>query len=375
MSTMVHHKIIGAIYRQIAKPLFFLIPPEDIHDFFLMVGHLLGKCVCAKKFLSILFSYQDKKLEQTILGIHFRNPVGLSEGYDKDAKLLEILPSVGFGFTQVGTVTLHPYEGNPKPRLVRLPLSKAILVNYGLKNIGIEKIIKRILSYKNINIPYSISIGKTNSCETTGMEDGIKDYVECYRRAADASIGDFYTINISCPNTFGGEPFATPEKLERLLPEMMKVQDKKPVFLKMPINLAWSEFKLLLDVAVKYKISGVIIGNLNKDHKDPSVIEGEMADDAKGGISGKPTWDLSNSLISQTYKTYGKSLVIIGVGGIFTASDAYEKIRRGASLIQLIAGLIYGGPQTVAQINEGLAKMMEKDGYKNIEEAVGTCNQ
>lgn len=374
MSFMIHHKVIGAIYRQVAKPLFFLVPPEDIHDFFLMFGHILGKCACMRRLLKFIFDYKNEKLEQEILGLRFANPVGLSEGYDKDAKLLEILPSIGFGFTQVGTVTLHPYGGNPKPRLTRLPKSKAILVNYGLKNIGVKQIIKKIKKYKNISLPYSISIGKTNSCDTTSIDKGIEDYVECYKKSVEACVGDFYTINISCPNTFGGEPFTTPDKLDRLLKEIRKCRNKKPIFIKMPINLSWEEFKSLLDVIVSNKIEGVIIGNLNKNHKDPSVKD-MLAGDAKGGISGKPTWDLSNCLISQTYKVYGNSLVIIGVGGIFTASDAYEKIRRGASLVQLITGLVYGGPQTIAQINEELVMMMQKDGYKNISEAVGTYRE
>ncbi|MFO0703586.1 MAG: quinone-dependent dihydroorotate dehydrogenase [Patescibacteria group bacterium] len=357
-------------YQLIAKPLFFLVKPEIIHDFFLEFGHLLGKCICAKKFFAFLFSYENKKLEQNVLGIHFRNPVGLSEGYDKDAKLLSILPSIGFGFTQVGTVTINPYEGNPKPWLVRLKKSKAILVNYGLKNIGIEKIAKRLKSYGKIKIPYSISIGKTNSCDTINLDDGIADYKKCFDFAIKSNLADFYTINISCPNTFGGEPFTTPEKLSRLLAVLMTMQSKKPVFLKMPINLPWEQFQTLLDEAVRQKVSGVIIGNLNKDHHDKSLVE-ILPENAKGGISGLPTKDLSNTLISETYKYYGDKLKIIGVGGIFTAHDAYDKIKRGATLLQIITGLIYQGPQTVGEINEGLVQLLEKDGYNNIGEAVG----
>lgn len=365
------YELFGAIYRVVVKPIFFLFQPEDIHDFFLAFGRLAGKCYCLKKVFEAFFAYQDKRLEQNILGIFFRNPIGLSEGYDKDANILDMLPAIGFGFTQVGTVTYMPYGGNPKPRLTRLQKSKAILVNYGLKNIGVEKITKKLKKYKSIKIPYSISVGKTNSCDTTNLEDGIADYRNCYKVLIDENIGNFYTINISCPNTFGGEPFTTPEKLGRLLDVLMPMQSAKPVLLKMPINLSWEEFKTLLDVAVSKKVHGVIIGNLNKNHLDPSIKD-VLPSGAKGGISGLPTRDLSNKLILETYKTYGKKLTIIGVGGVFTAEDAYEKIKRGASLVQLITGLIYGGPQIVGAINKGLVALLQKDGYNNISEAIGT---
>jgi len=371
---MKKYDLFKKVYQTIVKPVFFFIPPENIHEFFLSFGNIAGRCICFQKLVELLFSYQNKKLEQTILDINFKNPVGLSEGYDKDAKLLDMLPSIGFGFTQVGTVTYKPYEGNPKPWLTRLQKSKAILVNYGLKNIGVFEIIKKLKGYKKIMIPYSVSVGKTNSCDTTNLDDGIADYQSCYKALIDAGVGNFFTLNISCPNTFGGEPFTTPEKLERLLAVLMPMQSDKPVFLKMPINLPWDEFKTLLDVAVSNKVQGVIIGNLNKNHKDPNVKD-ILPGDAKGGISGLPTKELSNNLISETYKLYRKKLIIIGVGGIFSAEDAYEKIKRGASLVQLITGLIYCGPQTVGAINNGLVTLLQKDGYNSIGEAIGQYHE
>lgn len=363
--------IFSYTYIKALKPLLFTQDPEFVHDRFTDIGSLLGRFEGTREITSMLFDHKPDSIKQTIKGITFKSPVGLSAGFDKDANLMDILSSLGFGFTQVGTVTLHPYKGNPKPRLYRLPESKGIVVYYGLKNMGVMKIIEKVKQRKNKKFPISISIGKTNSDQTCTTDAGIADYKACLEEVIKADIGNFYTINISCPNTFGGEPFTTPAKLEALMKELKKTKYKKPLFVKMPINLAWKQFDGLLQTLVKYKVDGVIIGNLNKNYNDP-LIKDSIPDTIKGGISGKPTELLSNNLIEKTYRKYKNKLVIVGVGGIFSAEDAYEKIKRGASLVQLITGMIYQGPQLIGEINKGLDELLKKDGYRNISEAVGT---
>ncbi len=367
-------KVIGFLYKKALKPVLFKFDPERVHDHFIKAGHLLGKSSVTRKATKAIFCYQNDRLKQIVDGIEFSNPVGLSAGFDKDANLLQILPSLGFGFMQVGSVTLKPYEGNPQPRLYRLPKSKGIVVYYGLKNIGVEKIIKRIKGYGKIDFPYSVSIAKTNDSCTVKLRDGINDYFGSLEKLVNEGIGDMYTINISCPNTFGGEPFTTPDKLDALLSKLKSIKTQKPMYVKMPINLAWTDFNELLKVIVKHKLNGVIIGNLQKNHNDPSIKD-FIPENIKGGISGKPTWKLSNDLIAKTYKEYQGQLTIIGVGGIFNANDAYEKIKLGANLVQLITGMIYEGPQLIGEINKGLVKLLEKDGFSNISEAVGTYHQ
>lgn len=363
-------KIISFLYQYLARPIFFQFDAELVHNLISYLGSLLGKYEFGRRFTKYLFYYSNPLLKQKVAGISFDNPVGLSAGFDKDANLIHILPNVGFGFTEIGTVTLKPYKGNPKPRLYRLKKSKGLVVYYGLKNIGVEKIVEKIKKRPS-KFPIIFSIGKTNDSYTSSDEAGIKDYKECLRYANEQNSGDIYDINISCPNTFGGEPFTTDKKLENLLFELNKVRVKKPIFIKMPINIDWKDFKKMLDVAVKYKITGVIIGNLNKDHKDINVLD-TIPKNVKGGISGRPTWRLSNQLISKTYQVYGDKLVIIGVGGIFSAEDAYEKIKRGASLVQLITGMIYQGPQSIGEINRGLVRLVKRDGFKNISQAIGS---
>lgn len=371
---MIIRKIFGFYYKYGVKPVLFKFDPEFVHDSHTYAAKILSIIPFAKIFIKKIFRYEHPSLEQSIAGVNFSNPIGLSAGFDKDANLQNVLYQFGFGYMQVGSVTNKPYKGNPKPRLFRLPKSKGVVVYYGLKNKGVKKIIKKLKKYRNDNFPLSISIAKTNSDETSSDEGGINDYYECMKSLVKKQIGSFYTINISCPNTFGGEPFTTPEKLTRLLEKLSKIKTAKPVFIKMPINLEWVEFEKLLKVITKYNITGVIIGNLNKDHNSQTVKD-IIPEHIKGGISGKPTWELSNNLISKTYKEYGDKLKIVGVGGVFSAKDAYEKIKLGSSLVQLITGMIYEGPQLIGNINYDLVKLLEKDGYKNVSEAVGSAHR
>jgi dihydroorotate dehydrogenase len=368
---MILYSLIGLIYQRLLKPVFFLQDPELVHDRMSVLGTFLGKFAFIRAITKLVFRYDNEKyLGQTVAGMYFANPVGLSAGFDKNAKLLNILPSVGFGYMEVGSITHKPYEGNPKPRLYRLPKSQALVVYYGLKNDGVVALIPKLKAKRDENFKLFISVAKTNCKETSKTEEGANDYADCLRVLEREGVGDAYTINISCPNTFGGEPFTTPERLELLMKKISKLKIQKPVFVKMPINLGWNEFDALLKVILKYGLTGVVIGNLNKNHNDPSIKD-SIPGNIKGGISGKPTFELSNALISKTYKKYGDKFVIIGVGGIFSAEDAYEKIKRGASIVQLITGLIYKGPSVVGEINFGLMRLLREDGYKNVGEAVG----
>ncbi len=357
------------LYKRVAKPLFFRQDPETVHDRITRAGYLLGRNRLGRILAATIFRYNHPALEQKLWGLDFLNPVGLSAGFDKDARLYSIMESVGFGFSEIGTVTYGAYEGNPKPRLYRLPQSEGLVVNYGLKSNGVRAVIA-LLKTKIRSIPQIISIGRTNSLAITSREAGIADYYHCLKELVEARIGDAYEINISCPNTFGGEPFTNTDDLTSLLQKLYSLPVAKPIFLKMPINLPWGDFRKLLDMAITFGVQAVVIGNLNKDRTD-KTIKDTIPDYVKGAVSGKPTWELSNDLISRTYKYCGDKIKIIGVGGIFSAEDAYEKIKRGASLVELITGMIYEGPQLIGEINRGLTQLLVKDGYAHIQDAVG----
>lgn len=358
--------IIRFFYQKILKKIFFRIDPEVVHDHMVLVGKFLGNYAPTQHITRWLFNYTNKKLQQTILGITFSNPVGLSAGFDKNAELTDILPDVGFGFVEVGSVTGEPCSGNAKPRLWRLPKTKGLVVYYGLKNDGCEQIATR-LTNKKFRFPIGISIAKTNCQATADTTAGIADYVKAYTQLKNS--GDYITINISCPNAFGGQPFTDKDRLEKLLTAIDSVPAQKPLFLKISPDLTDQELDDVLTIAQQHNIAGFVCTNLTKNRDAITILDANLPD--KGGISGRVLNDISNKFITKIYtQTHGQK-IIIGVGGIFSAADTYEKIKRGASLVQLITGMIFEGPQLIGDINRGLVTLLEKDGYTNIAQAVG----
>lgn len=361
----IRNSFFGLCYRLVLKPVFFLFDPEDVHDFVSASGKILGTNFITRGFTKIMFGYKNSILEQKILGIDFKNPVGLSAGFDKDAVLMPILPNVGFGFEEVGSFTALPYEGNKKPRLYRLPEHQTLRVNYGLKNLGAELLHKRLYGQK-WKFPVGISIAKTNHPDTSIVENGIQDYFITYKKFQD--IGDYFTINISCPNTCEEKPiFAIPENLDLLLNKIFSIPKNKPLFIKLSPDLPEQQLNQILEVCNKYPVDGFVCTNLTKVNV--------FAHAGKGGFSGKSVADLSDQLIQKVYKFYGGKKIIMGVGGIFTAEDAYKKIRLGASLLQLITGMIFMGPQVISEINQGLTELLKKDGFARISEAIGVDNK
>ncbi|HUC78824.1 MAG TPA: quinone-dependent dihydroorotate dehydrogenase [Candidatus Saccharimonadales bacterium] len=362
-------------YQKVAKPLLFMQKPDSVHERLLIIGTKIQNIRVVQNIIHFSLAYSNNSyLRQKVLGIQFINPVGLSAGFDKNFELLPLLKSVGFGFMEGGSLTFEPCIGNPKPWFYRLPKTKSLVVNAGLANEGVKTIIKRIMLYPKStfdNFPINISVAKTNSKQASSETDAIEDYLGSLIQIKKSGVGDIITLNISCPNTYGGEPFTSPSRLEHLLKKVDRLHINKPIFIKMPSDLNWTEFDKLLQVVIKHQISGLTISNLAKDRGQIKLMD-PLPKSVKGNLSGKPTWDLSNNLIKQTYQKYGDRFIIIGVGGIFSAEDAYTKIKLGASLVELITGIIFEGPQLVGRINYDLVKLLKKDGYKSVHEAIGS---
>ncbi len=362
-------------YKHLTKRGFFLFDPELVHNFVTSQGQLFGKSKTLTNFLSKLFARKSPMLKQKIAGITFDGPIGLAAGFDYEAKLTQILAPIGFGFQTVGTITNLPYGGNPRPMLGRLPKSKSLMVNKGFKNLGAKNTAEK-LTNQTFKIPLGISIGKTNIISLRTQESAIADILSAFLVFESSNIKNtYYELNISCPNLYGNISFYPPKNLDELLTAVDKIKLRKPVFIKMPINETNGQTLKMLDVILRHKIAGVIFGNLQKDRKDSSLVPSEVSKFKKGYFSGLPTQKRSDELIALAYKHCGNKLVIIGCGGIFSAEDAYRKIKLGASLVQLITGLIYEGPTLVAQINNELPKLLERDGFKNITEAIGSGNR
>lgn len=327
----------------------------------------MGQWAVTRQFARTFFGFSHPVLRKNIAGIQLQNPIGLAAGFDYNGELTQILPDVGFGWHTIGTVTLLPYEGNKKPRLGRFPNSKSLLVNKGLKSLGAHQIIAN-LEHKHFRIPTGISIASTNTLFSSTKEQML-DFLTTFVLFEKSKVQHaYYELNISCPNTFGGEPFTSPDRLELLLQALDEVHISRPIFIKMPIDQSWEETQALLDVASRHDISGVIFGNLTKDHSNPDVHPDDAKEWAtkKGNLSGMPTFRRSTQHIKNTRKEYGSRFVIIGTGGIFDAQTAQEKIDAGADALQLITGMVFNGPHTIGNINAALANKLLNNRTDNI---------
>ncbi|MDE2312027.1 MAG: quinone-dependent dihydroorotate dehydrogenase [Patescibacteria group bacterium] len=357
----IRDSVVGFFYRKLLKPIFFLQDPEKVHDRMVTVGRFLAFSPLTRGLSGLLFGYQHPELEQEITGLRFKNPIGLAAGFDKEAFLPGILPSVGFAFEEAGSITAQPFEGNERPWMWRLPEHQALRINYGLKNSGAVNIHKRLAGQK-FGLILGISIAKTNSERTSHLAAGIEDYLASYRMFQD--VGDYFTINISCPNTCEAKPiFAEPENLDQLLQKMFILPKHKPVFIKLSPDLPEPQLLGILKLGQKYPVDGFVCTNLTKINS--------FGHQGKGGFSGKAVAPLADAMIAKVYRFYGGKKIIIGCGGVFSAQDAYKKIRLGASLIQLITGMIFQGPQLVGEINRGLAVLLRRDGFNHIGQAIG----
>src|SRR3989344_5989201 len=338
------------LYKHVLKPILFRFDPERVHDFFTSVGQFCGRFWITRRMVSVFYGYHGSDISKIVDGITYSTPFLLSAGFDYNGQLSQILPKIDLGGEEIGSVTARPCEGNPAPRLTRLPKSESILVNKGLRNGGVDKIIERLKkTKKHQNFVTGNSIARTNDEKSVPIEAGIADYVYSFRRLNEENVGDYYTLNISCPNSFGGETFASPELLTRLLSAIKSVPCSKPIYVKMPINIPWNEFEALLKIIDEHGLNGVVIGNLNKNYESLKV-RAEAPASFKGGLSGKPCTHLSTDLIYKTREVYGKRFTIIGVGGVMSPETMKEKFDAGADLVQVITGLIFEGPGLVKRL-------------------------
>lgn len=365
--------ITKAAYAHVVKPIAFRKKPDAVHAKLIHLATVVQKAPLIRQ-LPRLWAYRnDAYLKQTFFGYDFINPVGLSAGFDTELETPRIMKSVGFGWMTGGSVTWGKYEGNERPWFYRLPKTKAIVVNKGLASQGTTHVAKRLSRYAPscfADFPLNISVAKTNSRESVGDEAGVVDYCKSLAVFDVLDQVKMLEINISCPNTFGGEPFTTPERFELLLSRVDMLHLTKPVVVKMPITISDEIFDELVEIALRHRIAGLSIGNLLKDRSKAQFLD-PLPDTVKGNLGGGANREIATRLIARAYRRTQGRLIIIGIGGIMSAEDAYEKIRAGASLVALVTGLIFEGPQLVGDINRGLVRLMKRDGFSNISEAIG----
>ena len=374
------NKIMWLGFRAI-RPLIFLMEPEQAHYSLKRMGVLLGSNPVTRWLTGLLMDYNHKSLAITVDGIDYRNPVGLSAGFDKDGELTKIYPSIGFGLAELGSFTGEICPGNPGKRLFRMIKSKAIVVWYGLNNEGAETISKRLAKEDFGRLRVGINAANSNLTPEFDLEMSINDYLKTMKLFKD--IGDYYDVNISCPNTQDGEPFVDKKNLDALLTrineEIRPISDK-PIYVKLAADMTLDEINTIVDGCVEHGMDGVVCTNLakpqyNSEHRPEEypTVDGRLPK-GKGAMSGLPLQRISTNVIRHVYRRTRGKLTIIGVGGIFTAKDAYEKITSGASLLHMITTMIFDGPQNINEINRGLVKLLKKDGFETMAEAVGSRN-
>tara|TARA_A100001391_G_scaffold70407_1_gene44983 strand:+ start:2012 stop:3136 length:1125 start_codon:yes stop_codon:yes gene_type:complete len=355
--------------------------PEQAHYSMKRIGVFLGSNPITKAFTSLLFDYGHKSLNIEVDGIKYRNPIGLSAGFDKDGELTKIYPNLGFGLAELGSITGEICPGNPGKRLFRMVKSKSIVVWYGLNNMGAEKLSSRLAGQKFGRLRVGINAALSNMSSEFDLDSSIADYLKTMTLFKD--IGDYYTVNISCPNTQEGEPFVDKDKLDALLTAINKhirPITAKPIYVKLAADMSVEEINTIVDACVEHNMEGVVCTNLakpkyNTEHRPEEYPTTKgLLPAGKGAMSGLPLQRISTNVVRHVYRRTRGKLTIIGVGGIFNAKDAYEKITSGASLCHMITTMIFDGPQNINEINRGLVKLLKADGFNTIAEAVGSRN-
>ena len=356
------------------RPILFRLPPESVHEFALhSLSVALGSETARRFARRRLQSEPFGKIQR--FGLEFRNPVGLAAGFDKNGTAAQALAALGFGFIEVGSVTADTQPGNPRPRLFRLPRDRALINRAGFNNCGAAQLAENIRR-RRPECVLGVNIGKSRD---TAIENAIPDYIASFDAIYD--IADYIAINVSSPNTPNLRELQRPEMLTELLRNLQQRNDElanrnsprqpKPLLLKIAPDLTEPEIESIVDIATRLNIAGLIATNttVSRDGLQTTPLEVEAC--GEGGLSGAPLRKRSNEVIALIYRLTRGETPIIGVGGVFNAEDAWEKICAGASLIQLYTGFIYEGPGVARRINEGLAVILQHEGFGSLDEAVG----
>ncbi|MBD1910640.1 MULTISPECIES: quinone-dependent dihydroorotate dehydrogenase [unclassified Leptolyngbya] len=321
-------------------------------------------------------------LHQTLWGVPFSNPVGLAAGFDKNGEAGRTWSCFGFGFAEMGTVTFHAQPGNPRPRMFRLIEDQAALNRMGFNNEGAAALAQRLkveaenhFGQKQAPFPLGINLGKS---KITPLEEAAEDYRSSFHLLK--ALGDYFVVNVSSPNTPGLRALQDADQLDRILGALQQENtENRPLLVKIAPDLEWGAIADILSLVETHRLAGIIATNttISREGLKTQVLEatGQLVTEEAGGISGAPVRQRSTEIIRYIYEKTEGRVPIIGVGGIFTAEDAWEKITVGASLVQLYTGWIYEGPYMLRRILEGLVRRLEDHNLSSIQEAIGLSHR
>lgn len=341
------------MYRLI-KPVLFQFDPEKVHYFVTRNLKRFNRFPGGRAFSRMLWDLQDTRLEKEVFGLKFKNPVGLAAGFDKNAELIGEMADMGFGFVEVGTVTPLPQPGNIKPRMFRLPADNALINRMGFNNMGMDVVAERIAAYRKTAKPSQKGLiigGNIGKNKVTPNEEAVNDYIKCFDRLFD--VVDYFVVNVSSPNTPGLRALQEKEPLMKILNTLQQRNSKngisRPILLKIAPDLTNEQLDDIVDIVKETGIAGLIATNTTVVREG---LKTENLSAESGGLSGKPLTARATEVIRYLSKKSKGSFPIIGVGGIHSPQDAMDKIKAGASLVQLYTGFIYEGPGLISRINK-----------------------
>ncbi len=348
-------------FYALIRPVLRRLPAETAHNFTLRALEAgLGRWIAGRA----VREPDPPILAQRLWGLDFPNPVGLAAGFDKDARVPEALQSFGFGFVEIGTITPRPQPGNPKPRLFRLEEDQAIVNRMGFNSGGLDAAIDRLQQRRHTGI-VGVNLGKNRD-----SGDAASDYSEGIRRAS--KVADYLVVNVSSPNTPGLRDLQRGASLKSLLVPLLRARDESrrsvPLLVKIAPDLTEEEREDIASVSISAGIDGLIVSNTTVER--PAGLASGYGTEP-GGLSGRPLFAASIALLADMYRLTRGKLPLIGVGGVGSAAEAYQKIRSGACLVQLYTALVFAGPGLVTDIKKGLAELLRADGFASVAEAVG----
>jgi dihydroorotate dehydrogenase len=351
------------VYRRLVRPFLFQLDPEGVHEFTIQALAFLAKRPTLLRRLTSHLPVSDARLQTRVMGLDFPNPVGLAAGLDKNGLAVPVWAALGFGAVELGSVTAEGQSGNARPRLFRLSSDSGLINRMGFNNEGAKAISERLsrlrASGKWPKIPIGINVGKT---KIVPNHLAPKDYVTSL--AALWPYADYFVVNVSSPNTVGLRELQSPQPLDSLLSAIHGVRERlefKPVLVKIAPNLEAARIEKIADLANKHSFDGIVATNTTVTRPGTTSLVNEA-----GGLSGKPLAEMALQTLRILTKT--SDLPIISVGGIFSAEDAYARFAAGASLIQAYTAFVYQGPSWVREINQGLLKLLSRDGHRDLSE-------
>jgi len=356
----------------VLRPLLFSLPPELAHSLIQGIARAMPYMPGARPSLKSWLSFESPRLEVSLWGKKFANPIGMAAGFDKNASLLGFIDALGFGFSEIGSLTNKPSPGNPRPRLFRLPRDRALVNRMGLNNDGAQVILERLKNRAFRNMPLGVNIAKTNDPSIVG-EAEVEDFCSSYQLTSP--YADFVVVNVSCPNTKEGNSFEDPEPLNLLLAGIYKERQRQsqppPLLVKFSVDNSPENLKELLAITEAAGVDGYVLSNTSSKRQNLKTRSRDLEKIGLGGLSGYPLQSPSIALVKTCFIATGGKKPIIGVGGVRSARSAFRFIKAGASLVELYTGLVYEGPRLVRHIKQGLLRMLDQEGLETIEEARG----